>query len=54
MTIKSLITKYQKAFNYHDLNKLSELFDNKIRLKDWDIDEMKEFNFIKEVNFENM
>jgi hypothetical protein len=35
MSIKNLITKYQKAFNQHDLNKLSDLFDNKIRLKDW-------------------
>jgi len=47
MTIKSLITKYQKAFNYHDLNKLSELFDNKIRLKDWDIDVKGKKNVLK-------
>ena len=38
MSIKNLITKYQKAFNQHDLKKLSDLFDNKIRLRDWDID----------------
>ena len=37
MSIKKLINQYQKAFNKHDLIKLEVLFDNKIKLKDWDI-----------------
>ena len=37
MTIKKLVIKYQKAWNEQNLEKLSVLFDNKIRLKDWDI-----------------
>ena len=37
MSIKKLINQYQEAFNKHDLIKLEILFDNKIKLKDWDI-----------------
>lgn len=47
MNIKNLIVKYQKAFNEHDLEKLNELFDNKIRLKDWDIDVIGKKNVLK-------
>ena len=37
MSIKKLINQYQEAFNKHDLIKLEILFDNKIKLKNWDI-----------------
>lgn len=49
MNIKNLIIKYQKAFNDRDLNKLSELFDNKITLKDWDIEEKGKKNVMKAI-----
>ena len=47
MTIKKLVIKYQKAWNEQNLEKLSVLFDNKIRLKDWDIDIKGKKNVLK-------
>lgn len=47
MSIKKLITKYQKAWNEQNLEKLSDLFDHKIRLKDWDIDIKGKKNVLK-------
>ena len=36
MNLKTLIKKYQEAFNNQDIDKLSELFSDDIFLKDWD------------------
>lgn len=37
MNIKKIIKNYQEAFNRQDIDKLSSLFDSKVRLHDWDI-----------------
>lgn len=37
MSIKKIIKIYQEAFNRQDIDKLSSLFDAKVRLQDWDI-----------------
>ena len=36
----NIVKKYFEAWNKHDLNDLKELFDNKIVLKDWEIEEI--------------
>ena len=47
MKLKELISKYISAFNNQDLNNLRALFDAKIRLQDWEIDEKGINNVIK-------
>ena len=37
MSIKKIIKIYQDAFNNQDIDKLGSLFDNKVKLQDWDI-----------------
>ena len=47
MKLKELISKYISAFNNQDLDNLRSLFDENIRLKDWEIDEKGINNVIK-------
>ena len=37
MSIKKIIKIYQDAFNNQDIDKLGSLFDDKVKLQDWDI-----------------
>jgi hypothetical protein len=47
MNLCQITTEYFKIFSNKDINKLSQLFDNNIVLKDWDIEKFGKEEVIK-------
>jgi hypothetical protein len=47
MTLKDLTIEYFKIFSNKDINKLSELFDDSVVLKDWEIQKIGKEDVIK-------